>query len=240
MSGDTPSEKELKLVIEDLATYRRVLGLLGPFQSGLEQKNFYLDTPDHIVASSKRSILRLREVVTYQFHETNDVEAVLRAFEQGQAEGSKSWEMTFKWGQKTEGGYFESLEWNALLEPEQLQLIGFDGSTETPLQLRRLAVEPVQQFASRLGQQRLDTLRVAGTMRNLRLTYPLDGYLLEVDQTVFMTGSGSARIDYEIEVETSNPQGARQLISQHLEAQGVRLSDQTQTKFQRFLQSLAL
>jgi len=71
-----------------------------------------------------------------------------------------------------------------------------------------------------------------GKMTNVRKIYRTPGGLrLEVDASLYPDGSE----DFEVELETQDPEGDRSRLERLLEAAGVRAQPQTATKYQRFL-----
>ncbi len=74
-----------------------------------------------------------------------------------------------------------------------------------------------------------------GRMTNRRRLYRTpDGLRLEVDASRFPDGEE----DYEVEVETDDPERDRGLLEALLARSGVRFTPQPATKYQRFLQHL--
>ncbi|MCA9522984.1 MAG: CYTH domain-containing protein [Myxococcales bacterium] len=89
----------------------------------------------------------------------------------------------------------------------------------------------VTQLAHDLG---IECLVVVGEMQNLRLCYPRESFLLELDRTLFPDGS----VDFEIEAETDEPAVVADEIAMLCASAGARFRPQTLSKFQRFLQRL--
>ena len=75
-----------------------------------------------------------------------------------------------------------------------------------------------------------------GVMHNLRHVIALKGFTLEVDRTEFPKGV----IGAEVEVETTDPTGARRVVEEVAERAGVALFDQERGKYARFLAALKL
>lgn len=99
-------------------------------------------------------------------------------------------------------------------------------------QLERLLGLPL--VATLRDSVTFDALTIIGEMQNLRLCFPRQGYLLELDRTTFPDGS----VDYEIEAETDEPERVAAEISALCAAAGARIEPQTRTKYERFLQRL--
>ncbi len=75
----------------------------------------------------------------------------------------------------------------------------------------------------------------AGELVNVRKVYRLsDGLRLEVDASRYPDGE----TDYEVEVETDDPEGARRRLEALLNDLGVGYEPQVETKYQRFLRHL--
>lgn len=85
------------------------------------------------------------------------------------------------------------------------------------------------------SQGPLGTLRLQGAMRNRRHVVTVDGFTLEVDRTEFPDGS----VDAEVEVETEDAEGAREVVMRVAGAAGVALVEQTKTKYARFVERSA-
>ena len=74
-----------------------------------------------------------------------------------------------------------------------------------------------------------------GEMINRRKVFPLaEDRLLEVDASRYPDGE----TDYEVELETADPEGDRIFLTRFLDGAGVRYMLQTETKYQRFLRHL--
>lgn len=72
----------------------------------------------------------------------------------------------------------------------------------------------------------------AGAMHNRRRVHRTgDGLCLELDASRYPDGEE----DFEVEVETPDPEGVRSRLLALLDAAGVRHAPQTRTKYQRFL-----
>ena len=77
----------------------------------------------------------------------------------------------------------------------------------------------------------VNALRHQGRLLNLRHVIDFDGYVLEVDRSEFPDGS----IDVEIEVETDDPQGAKQTVCRLTQREGIAVSEQHVGKYTRYL-----
>jgi len=101
--------------------------------------------------------------------------------------------------------------------------------------LTALDVDLCRALASEVGEK----LYPIGSIINTRYLYPLsDGYVAELDQTEFPGG----RIDYEIEVELTQPNhtldGAMNQLGPSLEIAGIEYDSMASPKYQRFLEAL--
>jgi len=80
-------------------------------------------------------------------------------------------------------------------------------------------------------------LRWAGSMENRRRIYRvLGGLCLEVDASRYSSGAE----DFEVEVETGEPDRDRPRLESLLDDLGIRYAPQTETKYQRFLRHAGL
>jgi len=132
-------------------------------------------------------------------------------------------ELTLKLGRSQREGYFESTEVNCSLEPDQVDhlLKRQDWSPEL------WGLPPLARLRQEFG---LDRLVLLGSLRNQRHRCPQQGWVAEMDITTFPCG----RVDYELEVETSQVE----LVQQALQPLAELLTVQTKTKFRRFLEGL--
>ncbi len=73
--------------------------------------------------------------------------------------------------------------------------------------------------------------RSQGCLVNKRHVVPLEGFVLEIDQTTFDDG----HIDVEVEVETEDIEGAKRLLTRIGKEYGIVFFDQTYGKYSRFL-----
>lgn len=186
------TEKELKFKLPDERSYQAMESLLGRCEKEKVQENHYFDTPDGSLTAGT-AVLRLR------------------------VEGARK-TLTFKIGQKVEGGYFEALEFECPVvsdRPEAWE-----------------DTDPIRQFRRHFGAAPVEKI---GVSRNLRRVFALNnGDRAELDRTELPGG----RIDYELEVETEDPETVTGLVSALLEQASIPLEWQTQTKFARFLECL--
>lgn len=126
--------------------------------------------------------------------------------------------LTFKVGMKREGGYFQAEEIEVEVESEEPA--AWEGSA------------PLAALRSHFGE---GELRFQGQTTNLRKCFPLNcGAVVELDQTTFPGG----RVDYELEVETDDPDAVIEELSDVFGAAKVAMHPQTETKYARFLTSL--
>ncbi|MDP6942510.1 MAG: CYTH domain-containing protein [Myxococcota bacterium] len=139
-------------------------------------------------------------------------------------ESSVSIVLTLKRRLNAAAGYFVAEEVECDLATDGWRAVR-DGERD----LSTLSAPPLADLA-------IDTpLRCHGVMRNTRHVIELGGYVLEVDRTE-LPGD---RVDAEIEVETDDPDGARQLVQARADRAGVQLFDQTLGKYARFVAALA-
>jgi uncharacterized protein YjbK len=189
-------EQELKFSLVGRDEFERVLARLGPPQAVVDQVNHYFSASAGQV--SPDWVLRVRR--EDELHE-----------------------LTLKLGRSQRQGYFESVEVNCPLDPEQAaHLLTTDLWSPELWDLPPLL---------RLRQEfELDRLVLLGSVQNLRHRCPQQGWVAELDITTFPGG----RIDYELEVETSQVE----LVQQALQPLSDLLTVQAKTKFRRFLECL--
>eukprot|EP00899_Mesostigma_viride_P026403 jgi/Mesvir1/6948/Mv09098-RA.1 len=72
-----------------------------------------------------------------------------------------------------------------------------------------------------------------GGFRNIRAVHNWEGYVLELDETQFVSGSM-----YELECETDKPEEACKKLVDFLTANGVQHSFSTESKFKRFAKGI--
>jgi uncharacterized protein YjbK len=133
--------------------------------------------------------------------------------------------LTVKWRPRHEAGYFQAEEREADLAartPEEALETG-----EARRVLSKLCPETVELPAG--------ALRVVGTLYNRRRRYRLEGFDLELDHTNY----GDGAEDFELELETADPEGAAALVRRLLAAAGAQGEPQTRTKYERFLEHVA-
>lgn len=98
--------------------------------------------------------------------------------------------------------------------------------------MESLDVAPVRVAVDLLGSPA--RLEVQGTMRNRRERHTMGGRVLELDRTELPDGTR----DFEVEVETDDPADTRQAVEALLRSCGAGWTEQTQSKYQRFLEHL--
>ncbi|MCR4783221.1 MAG: glycosyltransferase [bacterium] len=213
-----PVECELKWSLKSKAQWEAWQKNMGcQPQRRLEQVNIYLDTPDGYFAV-RRSMLRLR-------------------CQNGQ------WLFVYKRGLSISDGYFSALEIEEPVSSEQAKAIQMG-------QLATAGAEVEFWQSSRVLQALRDdgfggTWQVVGEVRNLRQVWPLSLWgqdwalerteKFELDATFFEKGSSQA--DYELELETREPELLRPAVEKWALEHGLELCPQQSTKYERFLRS---
>lgn len=132
------------------------------------------------------------------------------------------WELTLKSGRRQHQGYFEAVETTCPLTSDQAELMLT--LVQWPEEFR--ALEPVRALTEHFG---ITQPAYVGALENQRHKCRPRGWgQPELDITSFPDGS----VDYELEIETSDPEAARaDLTKFHL-----TLAPQRTTKFRRFLE----
>ena len=134
--------------------------------------------------------------------------------------------LTLKRGTEVEAGYFRSIEVEAALAAEVLE-----GILADPPSVWRLDLPPVGEARSLIGEA---PLAVIGRLRNERSAFRAEGFRVEVDRMVFPDGSA----EYEVELETAEPDRARRWLGGEFARLGVRAEPGRETKFERLLRKL--
>jgi uncharacterized protein YjbK len=134
--------------------------------------------------------------------------------------------LTLKRGTEVEAGYFRSIEVEAALRAEVLA-----GILADPPTVWRLDLPPVREARSLIGEV---PLAVIGKLRNERSAFRAEGFRVEVDRMVFPDGSE----EYEVEMETAEPDRARRWLGGELARLGVRAEPGRETKFERLLRKM--
>ncbi|MEW6279767.1 MAG: CYTH domain-containing protein [Candidatus Eremiobacterota bacterium] len=130
--------------------------------------------------------------------------------------------LTYKRGRAQTGAYFEIAEFEVPITPDQW--LGLETGSSLP------DLEPLQELHRDVPS--LDPLVCLGRVENLRRRYPLPtGDVAELDRTVFPNG----RVDYELEVETADPEAVERWLREHA---GFPLVAQQTTKYRRFLDAI--
>lgn len=136
--------------------------------------------------------------------------------------------LTIKGGANIQQGYFQCDE-----TEEELLLPNKETLSSDKLFLLQTAksflVKYLPQFDS------IDLL-LQGSMSNTRHIYAKGEELWEIDHTIFSGG----REDFEIEVETLEPERVERELRQIFAQLGIAFEYQTKTKYRRFLENLAL
>lgn len=135
--------------------------------------------------------------------------------------------LTYKRGLALDGGFFQAVEIEAAVN--QSLLAGLEEGAALAASSVLEASEPFQQMR-RDGV--VGALLYQGAMVNERQVFGLDGgEKLELDRTDF----GAGRVDYEIEMETPNREGALNFVQRLCARADVAFSLQGETKYERFL-----
>jgi len=120
-------------------------------------------------------------------------------------------------------GFFEAPEDEEEVDRSQAELV-LSGTHP----LDSLDCAPLDRLRSEVGS--LAELRPWGSLENRRRRYQLrEGLVAEVDSSAF----GQEHVDYEVEVESSDPAAAREVIVSYLDAEGLSYRTQTRTKSER-------
>lgn len=210
-SAEMPVEKELKWKIADKDGWDRLrlylYGLAEP-EAELEQSNIYMHTADGI--SAARGTLRLR-------------------YENGR------WLFTYKCrisgtAADEPSGYHQHIEIEDCISSELAEEILRGGEAEAA---GKTAVgEALLKIGCRM------VFSEEGRMRNIRLVWPLRSIgierpeKLELDRTFF---DGSI-CEYELELETADPENCRRLAEKIAQAAGIAIEPQARSKYARFLE----
>lgn len=89
-------------------------------------------------------------------------------------------------------------------------------------------LEPIRKLRDELGIIGVEYL---GSLENERSVHTFDDHEIELDRLTLPSGE----LDYELELETEDPDRIRPALEVLLKRAGVEAVPQTQTKFQRFL-----
>lgn len=194
-------EIELKVALKDPHHLDRLLRALPAPAHVLEQRNHYFTDAGGRLSAS-RTMVRLRE----EFGGPHD-RVVL----------------TLKRRLSKERGVFVAEEVEEDVPRELWEPVLQGRST-----LDQCAPPALQTI---LRDHGLPTLLAQGRLLNRRHVVPLQGFVLEIDQTTFDDG----HVDVEIEVETVDVEGARALVETILADAGIESFIQTTGKYARFL-----
>ena len=133
--------------------------------------------------------------------------------------------LTVKWKAAQREGYFQAEEEEAGLKARSPSEALRDGE----------AARALATLCPELREVDLSTLRVLGSIHNLRLRFRLEDFDLELDHSTYPNGAE----DYELEVETLRPEAARELVERLLQDSGARCEPQSLTKYERFLDNVS-
>ncbi len=141
---------------------------------------------------------------------------------------SGKWIWCYKRGVSLEGGYFAAVEVETELNESQAQrlLEGDSQGLESTPTARELAAQGLEGPWERVGEIANRRQVWEGSLVGLK-----GGERLELDETTF----GPGLVEYELEIETADPQGARQVIEGLAARGGWSLEVQRATKYERFL-----
>jgi uncharacterized protein YjbK len=129
--------------------------------------------------------------------------------------------LTVKWRASRREGYFEAEEEEAPVEAATLEEALHSG----------LAASLLAKLCPETRGADLATLRVVGSIHNQRQVFHVEGFALELDHTVYPNRAE----DFELEIETRQPDAAWKLLERLLRESGARGELQTLTKYERFL-----
>jgi adenylate cyclase class IV len=204
-------EVELKLGFVDPGALSQLLGTLPPPSSVTQQHNHYLvDVAGRLPAA--QTMVRVREERDWG------------------AEQPRRVVLTIKRRQAIEQGVFVADELEQELPREIWSTFKRDDAREEASKV--FLRQPGPAMAWLRDFLAGGVLRIQGAMVNIRRAVEVDGFTLEVDETHFP----GDRVDVEVEVETSDPEGARRVVERVAAAAGVALFEQALGKYARFLQ----
>lgn len=131
----------------------------------------------------------------------------------------------FKLGGEKEGhpGYFDVLEVESILDPCILQQ-----ALEAPGILGELAAPPIMSLWEHFNPLELTWVGQLSTVRRYRMIEP---FLLELDEVTYPDGE----IVFEVEIETSLPEEAREQLLSRLKELGIEAAPQRTSKLQGLL-----
>ena len=122
-----------------------------------------------------------------------------------------------------DAGVFRAEETEELIEPDLWHRILYERATLDDLDSPALKALKAEFEVEQWNPQ--------GMLLNKRHVVKFEGYVLEIDRTTFDDG----HVDAEVEVETEDIAGAKQVLSTVGEACGIEFFDQTHGKYSRFL-----
>ncbi len=125
--------------------------------------------------------------------------------------------LTHKSRVELEAGYFKSMEREYLLP------------VRAPIQLQDV-IGYIPDYLPEVSKN----LICLGFIKNYRQVFLWENFTLELDCSRYGDSDDSPR-DWELECETENPQMLREKLSELFEKMGIALLEQTETKFQRFM-----
>ena len=132
-----------------------------------------------------------------------------------------NYRLTYKSGRSAQDGYFQALEVEECVDSPSAEKFFAGLASDDPL----WSLPPLARLRADRGVSQLIYL---GCNRNQRFPCPQEGWVAELDISEFPDGS----IDYELEVECSDPASVREQLQRMLGA----LTVQTKTKYRRFLE----
>lgn len=135
--------------------------------------------------------------------------------------------LTLKRGTTIRDGYFDSSEEEVSLSPREVGAL-----LERPARIERLGPEAAALFEIAAGKRPAPPLEVVGELRNIRRNYRLpEGVFVELDRLCF----GEGEEEYEVEVETDDPDGVREILGRIFARIEVSATPRSETKFQRLM-----
>ena len=176
-------------------------------------------------AAESRQPLRLVEQTNHYF-DTADLQ-LAKALVMLRVRQADRAVVTLKSGTQISDGCFRSRELEGEIDATEVDRLVAD-----PARLYGLDLAPIETLRAEFGAL---PLRLIGNLRTQRHVFDVDEYRVEADAMLFEDGGE----EFEIEIESEQPEEARRWCSQRLEALGVGGSPSNETKFQRVLRRLA-
>ncbi len=201
-------EVELKLALARPEELDALLAELPTPEAVVDQHNHYFGDPEGRLAEAKVMVRVRREE---------------RVDAPGGATSPQAIVLTLKRRHSKEGGVFASEERECEVPSELWEAVQA-GRTD----LLSLQAEETAWLREACGVREL---REHAVMINRRRRVHLSGFVLEVDETRFPDGT----VEAEVEVETDDAEGARELVLEVARRAGVELHEQTEGKYGRLM-----